>query len=107
MHLCHQVFCDMPPTQAGIIPVRGSQYQNNSDTDFTLAVKDTKSDFHMALHWLLISVPTANLAHAETIKLTNKTKAKVVSQINGVKNHNTNVAKLKKGRLVSEPVDGS
>lgn len=34
MHLCHQVFCDMPPTQAGIIPVRGSQYQNNSDTDF-------------------------------------------------------------------------
>lgn len=51
----------------------------------TLAVKDTKSDFHKALHWLLISVPTANLAHAETIKLTNKTKAKVASQINGVK----------------------
>lgn len=69
----------MPPTQAGIIPRRGSQYQNTSDTDSVFAVKDTAdksgscavlccSQPQMALHWLLISFPTASSVHAEKAK---------------------------------------
>lgn len=73
----HRMFCDMPPTQAGIIPGPGTQYLNTSDTYSMITIKDTayksRSDVHMsvlctdpqmALHWLLISFPTASIAHA-------------------------------------------
>lgn len=65
-----QVFCAKHPTQAGIIPSCGSQYQSSSDTDSVFVVKNRKAEaiFRISVpitvlnrKWQLISFSTAIL----------------------------------------------